>query len=326
MADKQYEHFTIKPLADGVYAAMVTPTGAAAANSGIVLLGDRMVLFDTTATLTAGRELRRIAADLTGLPPTFVLNSHPHPDHVHGNAVFADDSILIASEGTRTAMAETGLRLMEGFHQQISSAVREVEAKLAAATAEAQGNATPEQAAAHEAQRAALLADLESGRAFMEGFPAPEDYRLPHLTFTDELVLHGGDRVARLIACGEAHSEGDAVLYLPEERVLFAGDLVTEGNLIFRYGNPERWLQVLDRLDSLGAEVLVPGHGQVLPARAAIDHARQYITDFLREMKEAVANGATEDYAATIAVPEGSDEYWYRDNVRTLIRRLSAGR
>ncbi|MHB9144489.1 MAG: MBL fold metallo-hydrolase [Symbiobacteriia bacterium] len=323
MAATQYEHFTTQALADGVYAAIVTPTGAAAANSGIVVLGDRTVVFDTTATVTAGRELRRIAADLTGLPVSQVIISHPHPDHVHGNVAFAGDATLIAAEGTGRAMAETGLQLMAGFRQQIAGAIQGVEATLAAVTAGAQGEASPEQPAAHAEQRAALLADLQSGRAFMEGFPSPADYRLPHLTFTDELALHGGGRIARVIACGEAHSEGDAVLYLPEERVLFAGDLVTEGNLVFRYGNPERWLQVLDRLDGLEPEVLIPGHGQVLPARAAIDRARQYITGFLREMKEAVANGATEAYAAAVTVPEGLDEFWYRDNVKALIRRLT---
>ncbi len=312
MAKTHYEHFTIEPLAEGVYAAVVTPLGTAAANSGVVVLGDRTVLFDTTATIPAAQELRRIAEDLTGRPPTYVINSHVHPDHVHGNRVFADDAILIASEDTREAMAETGLQLMEGFHQQIADAVRGVEAQLATATG--------------ETQRAALLADLQRGRAFLEGFPAPEDYRLPHQTFTDELVLRGGGRTARLIACGEAHSEGDSVLYLPAERILFTGDLVTEGDLIFRYGNPDRWLQVLDRLDGLDAEILVPGHGRVLTAGAGIQHARDYITDFLRDIAAAMANGATEEYASTIPVPEGADAYWFRDNVRALIKRFSGER
>lgn len=330
MAMKPYRHFTVEPLAPGVYAAIVTPTGAAAANSGIIVLGDRVVIVDTTATVTAGRELRQIAADLTGLPVSHVLITHPHPDHVHGNVAFASEATLMAAAGTGQAMAETGLKLLAGFRDQIAAAVKGVEAMLAGLAAEASGAAeaggslTPEQAAERSARHAALEADRESGQAFLEGFPTPADYRQPHLTFAGELTLQGADRIARIIACGQAHSEDDAVLYLPKERILFAGDLVTGGDLVFRYGNVQRWLTVLDRLESLGAETLVPGHGPVMPARAGIDHARQYITDFVRAMEAAVAGGATEADAETLAVPAGAEEYWYRDNARVLLRRLTA--
>src|SRR5437763_1296842 len=72
----QSEHFTYHELADGVWAAIVISTGLAASNSGIVDLGDRTLIFDTTLSPASGAELRTVAESVTGRPVTYVLNSH----------------------------------------------------------------------------------------------------------------------------------------------------------------------------------------------------------------------------------------------------------
>lgn len=283
-----YDHFSIERLADGVYAAIAAPDGGAGSNAGIVSLGDRTLVFDTFATVSAARELRAAAEALTGRPVTHVINSHDHPDHVHGNVLFAHDACLIASQITRGGMAATGLERMHRFRQQI-------EQGLAHAT---------------DPQQRRML------RAFLDGYPAPDQYRLPHLAFADELRFHGGGRTARLVACGAGHSPDDAVLFLPEEGILFSGDLVTDSDLVFRYGDPENWLRILDRLEALEPKVVVPGHGRVLPGGEALRRVRQYIREMLQ-----TAEGLAEEAVAALPVPEGHGEHWYSDNLLTLVRR-----
>ena len=78
----QSEHFTYHELAEGVWAAIVITTGLAASNSGIVDLGDRTLIFDTTFSPASAAELRNVAESLTGRPVDYVLNSHWHQDHV----------------------------------------------------------------------------------------------------------------------------------------------------------------------------------------------------------------------------------------------------
>lgn len=312
MAAVQYQHFTVEQLADGVYAAVATDEGSAACNAGIVVLDDRTIVFDTFATIPAAQELRAAAETLTGHPVSYVINSHVHSDHVLGNVVFAADACLIASNVTRTAMAATGVQRMDRFRDQISQSIRTCEEQLSGAT---------------DAElRTRLLHDLAVGRAFLAGFPTPAEFRVPQVSFADELTFHGSHRTAELIACGEGHSECDAVLYLREERILFSGDLFTEGDMVLRYGNPERWLSVLDRLEAMNPAVVVPGHGRVLPAAVALSGARQYIHGLLHDVERAVASGATEETAARMPVPAGQTEYWFRDNVRFLIGRLLAAR
>ena len=83
----QYEDLALHELADGVWAAIAQPTGLAMSNSGIVDLGDRTLVFDTTISPRSASDLRAAAEYLTGRPVAGVLNSHWHRDHVFGNAV-----------------------------------------------------------------------------------------------------------------------------------------------------------------------------------------------------------------------------------------------
>jgi cyclase len=82
---KEYTHFEIRALAEGVWAAIHKEGGAAYSNAGIVDLGGRVLLFDAFDMAVAGRELRQAILDLTGRAPTWVVNSHEHGDHWGGN-------------------------------------------------------------------------------------------------------------------------------------------------------------------------------------------------------------------------------------------------
>jgi len=88
---------------------------------------------------------------------------------------------------------------------------------------------------------------------------------LPTVTFADRMVLHDGEREIQLWHPGfAAHTVGDAVAYLPKERILFAGDIaflyVTP--LAFQ-GHVGNWIKAADRLLRFDADVIVPGHGPV---------------------------------------------------------------
>ncbi|MEP6896721.1 MAG: MBL fold metallo-hydrolase, partial [Chloroflexota bacterium] len=102
----QSEHFTYHELADGVWAAIVISTGLAASNSGIVDLGNRTLIFDTTLSPVTATELRSLAESLTGRPVTYVLNSHWHSDHVFGNAIFDPATEIYSTKRTCEIITE----------------------------------------------------------------------------------------------------------------------------------------------------------------------------------------------------------------------------
>ena len=88
--------------------------------------------------------------------------------------------------------------------------------------------------------------------------------RLSDLTFEGELTLHLGDRTLRLVHLGTGHTIGDTLVVLPEERLLFAGDVAFYGVTPLAFeGHVGRWIEVCDRVDALDIETIVPGHGPV---------------------------------------------------------------
>jgi cyclase len=86
----------------------------------------------------------------------------------------------------------------------------------------------------------------------------------PNITFRDRLSLYAGETRIELIFVGPAHTTNDIVAWLPEQRVLFAGDVVFNGGTPFVVmGSVQGSLQALDVIRGLGAETIVPGHGPV---------------------------------------------------------------
>lgn len=300
-----YQYITIQQLAAGVWAAL------AGVNCGIVDLGDRTLVFDTGLTVVAARELRAAAELLTGHPVSYVINSHVHPDHVQGNSVFADDATIIASTVTYAAMRDKGLHWMETMAGETRDHIRTAEERMALTT--------------DEAQRQAYAKARAFWQQLQAHYPTPADYRLPHLTFDGPLTFHGSHRSATLMTFGGGHSPCDAVLHLPAERILFCGDLVVSGGApTLNTGNPDTWLPILDRLEELGAETLLAGHGPVAPAAPELAAARASIHDMLRRAEAAVASGITPADVASMPVPSGRNEYGFRKDMRFLVERLLA--
>jgi cyclase len=88
--------------------------------------------------------------------------------------------------------------------------------------------------------------------------------RAPFVTFSDELTVWVDELRVDLLFVGPAHTTNDVVAWIPERRVLFAGDLVFNGGTPFVVmGSVAGALTALDRLDGLGARTIVPGHGPV---------------------------------------------------------------
>lgn len=84
----------------------------------------------------------------------------------------------------------------------------------------------------------------------------------PTLLFPRELIFDDGKHRVELIHLGVAHTYGDAVAWLPKERILFTGDACVNGPYNFAGdGNIEKWIPTLDGARKLGAKIVCPGHG-----------------------------------------------------------------
>ena len=113
----------------------------------------------------------------------------------------------------------------------------------------------------------------------------------PFLTFTDEVTLYVDDLRCVVRHVGSAaHTTNDSIVWIPERSVLFCGDLIFNGGTPFvLMGSVDGSISVLEQLKTYGAEVIVPGHGDVCGPGAFDDVLGylRFVATLAREAKEA---------------------------------------
>jgi glyoxylase-like metal-dependent hydrolase (beta-lactamase superfamily II) len=100
-------------------------------------------------------------------------------------------------------------------------------------------------------------------------------YQSPNTTFDRELILDLGDREVRVEHLGRGNTSGDAIVYLPKDRIVASGDLLVRPFPFPYDGYPSEWVGTLDRLDRLDATVIVPGHGELMRDRSYLHLVRE---------------------------------------------------
>lgn len=288
----QSEHFTYHELADGVWAAIVITTGLAASNSGIVDLGDRTLIFDTTFSPASAAELRNVAENLTGRPVDYVLNSHWHQDHVFGNAAFAPETEIYATARTSELIAEKIPTIMDEFKKHWPNQLKEW--------------AESAKVAKDEAERLDYEDGVRFAQTIIDTFPQLE-LRLPDHTFTDKMEFKGTKRTVEFVTYGGGHTDSDAFLHLPAERIIFTGDLLaTKFQPGMSSGHPDEWFNILAKIKALDPIQLVSGHGE-LGTLADVELIEQYINALLQMAKQNQHAGGTAESAAALQAPAFTD-------------------
>ncbi|MFN8486146.1 MAG: MBL fold metallo-hydrolase [Caldilineaceae bacterium] len=309
-------HFQLHKLANGVYAAIQTASGLAGANAGIIDLGGHTVIFDTFLTPQAAGELRTAAETLTGHPVTTVINSHHHIEHFWGNQVFANSTNIIATTATRAAVATQGQQAVLWQQENAPKQLAEAEKRS--------------KGAAKEKERQQRQREVQRCQAILAALPSLT-LRLPNVTFDSRLILYGTQRRAELMTYGPGHTQGDAVLYLPDDGILFAGDLVCAGfHPYLADGDPGEVSRILDILRKLKLTLVVPGHGDVGDMQIIDDTARYLsaVTELaLIELAYKLENPAQlDEKIAELAVPKAfatwSQASYFAANLRFLYERL----
>lgn len=136
----------------------------------------------------------------------------------------------------------------------------------------------------------------------MRGFEFADTPDRP-VTGSDTLRL--GGRTIVVFSPGPGHTPGDLMVWLPAERVLFAGDiLIEDGVTMMVDGSAPALLGALARIDSLAPRVVVPGHGAI-PAVSAelVQRTRNYVTQLRTEMRAAVERGVPMQRALSALPP-----------------------
>ena len=146
-------------------------------------------------------------------------------------------------------------------------------------------------------------------------------YTRPTVYFPRKLIIDDGEMRVELLYFGHAHTAGDAVAWLPRQRILFTGDACVNG--AFNYtgdSNTESWITVLNAMEELDPVVIAPGHGE-LARRDLIGTQRRYFSELRATIKKMGDGGKTlEQIKQTIDLP--FYEEWTGVDVKTREENL----
>lgn len=293
------KHFTLEKVKDGIYAAIAKEGGGSVGNAGFIDLGNQTIIFDTFNTQQAAEELNQFAKNITGQSVTWVINSHWHGDHIRGNQIFKD-SPIISSLTTYRKMKEIHPgRIAKqkddigGLQQYINSLKKQFNV-LKDTQLENQIN---------------FLKEIERSLPTLE-------LVLPNQTFQGDMTFHGIKRNATLFTLGGGHSSCDAMLFLPEDHVIFMGDLlfVDTHPSLFAESNPNHWIHILNETINFDIEFAVPGHGPV-GTKSSITTLLEYFSDISEVAKEAKDSG---EISLSVKYQNWTGENVYKQNIKLL--------
>ncbi|HTT15618.1 MAG TPA: MBL fold metallo-hydrolase [Thermoplasmata archaeon] len=303
-------HFRLETLAPGVHVAIALPDGASLCNAGIVDLGGQTVVFDAMLTPRGGAALALAARRLTGRSPDWVVHSHWHGDHTWGTSAIGAPQVA-STRTTQRLVAAQGREQFELARRTLPKEILELERSDAGLS--------------------------PSDRRWLAGWArglttAPRRFPVTaaNVTFEDRLVLSGRRRSIELVSFGGGHSPSDVFGYLPDERTIFAGDLVMNGlHPSVGDGRPKEWGEILRRMERLPCEHVLPGHGPVAPARE-LATVRTYLADLRAIARAGRRRGARLSEVRAAPIPERyagwGFAFMFPDNLARAFRLEPTGR
>jgi cyclase len=119
----------------------------------------------------------------------------------------------------------------------------------------------------------------------------------PPVVFNDQVSVFLGGVEVRAYYFGRGHTNGDAVIYFPDLKVVHTGDLITEGMPVMDYPNGAsavEWVKVLDELLKLDFDVVIPGHGKLLTKERVRDDRRKLV-EMNRRMSDLAHKGVAKE-------------------------------
>ena len=287
--------YTARVLAPGVHLLATPSDYIADVTSNIVVVeqSDGLVVIDSGRMAADGRRVVDYVRTISHLPVKAVVITHWHHDHPGGASEIRaawPGVRIISTAPTLEALNGTALRYI-GLQPDVrfDDQMREERQGLITRIDEQLSNPAHDEATRQRYQRMrtdvlARLSDI------------PGTYLvLPTETFTDELVLDDPVRPVRLMFLGRANTEGDAIAWLPREKIVITGDAVVAPVPFGFFSFPGEWLTVLERVKALNYSILVPGHGEPQTDTVYVDKLIASIGDIRAQVAALVDEDLTPD-------------------------------
>ncbi|MBT4980225.1 MAG: MBL fold metallo-hydrolase [Gemmatimonadetes bacterium] len=277
--------------------AYLQPSGTwGYSNAGLVIDGEQSLLVDTLFDEALTAQMLKTMKDATGIggaEVTTLINTHANGDHTFGNSLVTNAEI-VASKASAEEMSEQPPTMLAEFVRQAPS-----------------------------------MGDF--GEYLLHCF-AGFDFdgvtlKTPTKVFSGELDIAVGDKTVKLIEVGPAHTHGDVLAYVPDDGVVYTGDILfVDGTPIMWAGPVRNWIDACNSIIDWAPDVVVPGHGPITDPKGVavmrdyliyVDEQARRRYDAGMSVEDAIFDISLTDYSAWDA-PER-----IAVNVATLYREYS---
>jgi glyoxylase-like metal-dependent hydrolase (beta-lactamase superfamily II) len=312
-AENKLFSFDFAEVADNVWVGVRpdSPRFPVMGNTTFVISDEGVVVYDGGGAPAMAEQIIAKIRSLTSAPVTHVIISHWHGDHNFGIYRFAEeypDVKIIAHRFTAKVIDSPRIAYIdfaESFFERNKSNMQAiVETGL-----DKEGNEVPEY------DRVAYAGILED-EDLIDGEQKRFRVTRPDVLIDDKLSIESGDRTIEVMYMGDANTEGDIVMWLPQEKIVATGDIVVLPSPYAFNVPPRAWAATLGNINELNYSILVPGHGPIQRDTSYVDLIIEAATSIADQRDSMLAAGkpteeveAALDFSAFEKRFTGGDEY-----------------
>lgn len=232
-------------------------------NTVVIEQAEGLVVVDAGGSPASGRAIVAEIRKLSTKPVTWLVYTHYHGDHNLGAGALKaawPGLTIVSTQRTRENMTGPPMAYVTTYAKSYGD-------MAAFAVKQADDNALP------TGLRDGWRRVAEAGPAMVEAYAGMQVYPADE-TFTDRFTIADAQAPVEIAYLGRANTDGDAVVWLPKQRVLAAGDILVAPIPYAAHTFPGDWVAALGRVRAYDFAYLIPGHGAVQTDRTYLDKVR----------------------------------------------------
>jgi glyoxylase-like metal-dependent hydrolase (beta-lactamase superfamily II) len=314
-ADPQLTSYETVKVAEGVY-AFISPepkVPLVTGNSTVIIGNDAALVVDSGHFPSLTRHQIDDIRRLTGKPVAFVVNTHWHADHNTGNYVYREQFPAVSIIGTPATQHELANPIPQYDDvKQLTEAIPFLEKMVADGK---RPNGKPLSNDDLEYYKLVLADAKYVLPQFQQAKRVP-----PNITFDRRMMIDLGGRTVEIAFLGRGNTAGDAVVYVPDAKVLVTGDLLV-GPTPYAIGSfIDEWIATMKALAAYDASVIIPGHGSVQHDKQYMLLETQALESLSQQAHQAVKQGQTqEQFQKSLNLTEFRDKMAANDPSRQRV-------
>ena len=286
------EQYDLQKISDNVYSfiAPESDSGVVQSNCTVIIGEDAVLVVDTGQFPTLAERMIADIKKLTSKPVRYIVNTHWHFDHVWGNGAFRaayPGVAIISTEYTRELVESESPKYIANQPATNTKQAAELRKFLADGKLP-DGRPITDDMKTYLNHSADTLERINKEIALTVNTP-------PTVGFEKELTINLGKREVNVMWLGRANTGGDAIVWVPDAKLLITGDTVVYP-APFAFGSyMSEWPVTLQKMIDLNPAIIIPGHGIVMHDTSYFKTLIEVFQALFAQVKAAAAQGLSLD-------------------------------